>query len=136
MEPIIVLSALSGGAFWLGNRLYQASRSAYARRACQQEADASALEREQRERIRRQRQVRDQRQRQREQQNDLNKKYRALQVALLQISQAPDFQRAAAYYPLSIVIITDNKSRYHQTSKNKPEQHSKKKFLQLTLSEQ
>ena len=135
MEPIIVLSALTGGAYWLGNRLYQASRSAHARRAVQQEADASALEREQRERIRRQRQVRDQRQRQREQRNDLNKKYRALQVALLQISQAPDFQRAASRAEAAQAVPLTSRQRQYRRFRPQLVRHFAKRLRAGTDSQ-
>ena len=92
MEPFLVLGALSGGAWWVGKRLYQATRSANARRTHQRNQETTATQRLVRNRLQRQRQNRERQQRQ----TELNKKYRELQVALLQIGQAPDFQRAAS----------------------------------------
>lgn len=96
MEPILVLGALTGGAWWIGNRLVQASRSAFVRRHQQRETEATTVERQQRERVQNQRQTRERQQQQSARHGELNQKFRQLQMALLQIDQAPDFQRAAS----------------------------------------
>ncbi|QDT45711.1 hypothetical protein Pan241w_58380 [Gimesia alba] len=96
MESILVLGALTGGAWWVGKQLYQAGRSANSRRARRRESAVAASEYQHRERLSRQRQIREHQQKQAVRQRGLNRKYRALQVALLQINQAPDFQRAAS----------------------------------------
>tara|TARA_R110002049_G_scaffold167265_5_gene333472 strand:+ start:12752 stop:13441 length:690 start_codon:yes stop_codon:yes gene_type:complete len=92
MEPFLVLIVLMGGVWWVAKRLYQANRSANARRTQQRTQDTNAAQRLAQNRLQRQRHNRERQQRQ----IQLNKKYRELQVALLQIGQAPDFQRAAS----------------------------------------
>ncbi|WP_339734826.1 hypothetical protein [uncultured Gimesia sp.] len=92
MEPILVLGALTGGVWWIGKRLYQASQSANARRTQLRNQETTATQRQVQNRLQLQRQNRERQQRQ----IQLNKKYRELQVVLLQIGQAPDFQRAAS----------------------------------------
>ncbi|QDT40347.1 hypothetical protein Pan241w_04030 [Gimesia alba] len=88
MEILLILVVLAGGGWWLCKRFYRVIRSAHRQNLWQRQNDAVSVGRQQQQ----QRQMYERRRRQ----QALNQKYRALQVALLQLDQAPDFQRAAS----------------------------------------
>lgn len=92
MEALLVLGTLAGGTWWLGKSLFQATRSASRRRQYRQANRRAAVERQHLELLHRRRQQDQKRRRLR----GLNQKFRGLQIALMQLSQAPDFQRAAS----------------------------------------
>jgi hypothetical protein len=110
MEPFLVLGGLTAGTWWVGKRLYQAGRSARRRRAQQQRTDAAIMQRRLRARQQQQVQLRTRQQQTRK----LNQKYKALQVALMQINKAPDFQRAASRAEASQVVPASLRQRQYR----------------------
>ena len=127
MESILVLGVLTGGAVWLGHEIFQAGRSSAARSGRRRIVAMNASERQQREQQNRQQQasnLQQQRQhRQRLRQQALNKKYRALQIALLQINQAPDFQRAASRAEAARSVPLDLRQRQYHRFRSQLVQH-------------
>ena len=131
MEPILVLGALTGGAWWVGNQLYQAGLSAHRHRSQQRGTDAANMQRRLRERQSQQRQLRKQQQQSRK----LNQKYRELQMALLQIHQAPDFQRAASRAEAAQVVSLSLRQRQYRRFRPQLVNHFKRRLRAGTDSQ-